>query len=104
MIPVIGQLLRCKTCRNPQFGSPVGKLHTSFHYANHCALLEVQRNFLTHDLRITAKPPQPQAMTEDRNMRRARKIIVSTEVAAERRSYTQHRKQIRCNPLSNEVF
>jgi len=52
------------------------------------------------DLRIAAKPPQPETMTQDRNMRRAGNIILRSKVAAEKNTHAQEGKKICRNLFS----
>jgi hypothetical protein len=104
MIPMICQLFGREARGNPEFGFAIGKLHASLHDANHSAFFEVQSDFFSDDFRITSKTPQPEAVAQDGNVIRARKIIVRPKVAAKSGGHTKNGKQIGSDSFSDEVF
>src|ERR1700722_1774527 len=104
MTSVIGQVLLRKLSGNPKLGFTVRKLQTAFHHADDRAFLVVQRNFFSDDLRIAAEPSQPEAVTQNRNVRCAGDIIFRSEIATESRAYAQDRKKICRNLFSGELF
>src|SRR5580700_8022719 len=104
MTPMIGQQFLGELSRNPDFGLAVRKLDPARHHADDGTLLVVQRNLSSDDLRIAAKPSQPEAMTQNRHMRRAGNIILRPKIAAQSRAYAQEGKKIRRDLFSVELF
>src|SRR5580704_2738530 len=104
MTPMIGQQFLGELSRDPDFGLAVRKLDPTRHHTDDGALLVDQRDFSSDDLRIAAKPSQPETVTQNRHMWRAGNIILRPKIAAESRAYAQEGKKICRNLFSVELF
>src|SRR5262245_33308229 len=88
------KLLVAERYRYPEFSSQ--KLKGERHDANDGEPLAVEQDLLPDDIRIAAKAPLPQSMTQDHGLPPPGPIFLWNERAPQDRLNAQQRKEVRC--------
>src|SRR5205814_9338475 len=97
---VIGTLLRRQRQRRPEHVVAVGKMKSFRHDADDRVRFVVQTNRLPDDSSISAVPARPQAVAEQRDMRRSGTIFILGEGASEERLHLKDGEELRRDRLA----
>ena len=103
MISEVHQFLFCKLRRNPNLNLAIRKLKSAAHDADDHVFLVTQRNFFSQDLRVAAKLPEPEPVTQNSHVARARDVVLRLEIAPEFGRHPENRKKI-CRHASPGEF
>src|SRR5687767_14582047 len=94
MAAAVLRLLRGESNRCPKLIVALQKIKIRGHHADYRVALTIERDGLIYDCRIAAKPPLPQAVTQDHDIITPRLIFFERKFPTNQRPHAEHLTKI----------